>query len=141
VYVVDASVWVSRFLPGDTGHEASYQWLWEMIGKEVPLISPALLLSEVAGPISRRTGSSEHGLEAALSISRVYNGELVSLTSDIARVAARTAAQLRLKGADAVYVTVAWGLSFTLVTWDTEQHRAGGIVRVRTPAELLADAL
>ncbi len=48
--------------------------------------------------------------------------------------AARLAADLRLRGADAVYVVAAHVLNIPLVTWDREQHeRASTVVAVQAP--------
>jgi predicted nucleic acid-binding protein len=48
--------------------------------------------------------------------------------------AARCALDLRLRGADAVYVAVAHSLQVPLITWDREQlTRAAGRIAVRTP--------
>jgi predicted nucleic acid-binding protein len=59
---------------------------------------------------------------------------LVPVGAELGRQAARLAADLRLRGANAVYVAVAARLDIPLVTWDGEQlARAGGRVRVTTP--------
>ena len=49
-------------------------------------------------------------------------------------MAAEVAADLRLRGADAVYVAAARLLRVPLVTWDREQQqRAGAVVVVQMP--------
>src|SRR5262249_31383549 len=53
--VVDASVWVSRFVTHDAHHAASVRWLAETTSVDGLLAAPALLLPEVAGPIARIT--------------------------------------------------------------------------------------
>ncbi len=53
-------------------------------------------------------------------------------------MAAKVAANLRLRGADAFYVAAASRLDIPLVTWDQEQmERARGLVNVITPEEAL----
>ncbi len=59
---------------------------------------------------------------------------LVTLHRQLGISAAQLAADLHLRGADAVYVAIAEALSLPLVTWDREQlTRAAGRIAVRTP--------
>ena len=54
----------------------------------------------------------------------------------VARAAATLAGQLRVRGADAVYLAVAAALRLPLVTWDAEQReRAGGFIEVLVPED------
>ena len=53
---------------------------------------------------------------------------------ELAQSAARHAADLPLKGADAIYVALAQYLGIPLVTWDKEHlNRAGALIDVRVP--------
>lgn len=54
--VVDASVWVSRWMRRDVNHHASRLWIERYTMEGGLLIAPAFLLIEVAAAISRRTG-------------------------------------------------------------------------------------
>lgn len=64
---------------------------------------------------------------------------LVNFTRTRARRAAKLAAALRLRGADAVYVALALEYGATLVTWDAEMlQRAPAAMLTMTPAEWLA---
>lgn len=138
MFVVDSSVWVSRFVPADTQYLPSQQWLSLQIQEEVPLIEPYLLLPEVAGPIARRTGSAGAGRFASNAIGQLTNVTLVPVDADLAGNAAIIAADLRIRGADAVYVSLARQLGIELITWDLEQiERSGAMVRARTPSDLL----
>ena len=56
--VVDASVWVSRFLPADETHQESRRWLERYFRSGGQLVEPVLLLVELSAAISRRTGSA-----------------------------------------------------------------------------------
>jgi predicted nucleic acid-binding protein len=54
----------------------------------------------------------------------------------LAGTAARFATQLRLRGADAVYIAAAARLRLPLVTWDLEQRdRAARLVEVLIPGD------
>lgn len=132
--VVDASVWVSRLVPQDVHHAASRDWIErEMTGGRF-VVAPALLLAEVAGAIARRTGQPQLASRAVERLEHLAGLRLVSVDAPLARSAARLAADLSLRGADAVYVAAARHLDLPLVTWDREQReRAGTLIEVRTP--------
>jgi predicted nucleic acid-binding protein len=134
VTVVDASVWVSRLVPQDVHHAASRGWLEEQAAGGNLAISPTLLLAEVAGAVSRRTGHSELAHQAVQMLLRLTELRLVPLDSRVGRSAAQLAAETGLRGADAVYVATAHHLSVPLVTLDRDQQaRAGRLVEVRFP--------
>ena len=137
MFVVDASVWVARFMRPDINHLTSLRWLLRAFQNGITIVAPTLLLPEVCGPISRL--SSELDARRALSfIDRISALRLVPLRHDSARTSARFAAQFRLRGADSVYVALAHDLGLPLVTWDGEQReRAAAVVTVQTPADLL----
>ena len=134
MYVVDASVWVSRFVPGDVHHEPSYQWLEGVVARGDLVAAPALLLVEVAATISRRTGRPELAAQAVELLEQLPNGRLVTVDALLARLAAGLAGQLHLKGGDAL--ALAQRVGFTLLTWDQEQLEHGSAVTpVLTPPE------
>ncbi len=134
MYVVDASVWVSRFVPNDIHHQSSYHWLEVTLNSGELLAAPALLLVEVAGAVSRRTGRPELAARAVDLLEQLPNSRLVTVDAQLARLAARLAGQHRLRGADAPYVALAQQLGFSLVTWDQEQaERGSAATTVFTP--------
>lgn len=134
MYVVDASVWVSRFVDGDTHHAASRLWLARLIEEDATIAAPALLLAEVAGAIARRTGYPGLALRALSLLQRLPNMRLVPIESELSQLAGRLAADLGLRGADAVYVSLAHRLGVPLVTWDREQReRSASSIHVLTP--------
>lgn len=138
MHVVDASVWVSRFLPGDEHHLASREWLAAGMGHARGLVSPALVLPEVAGAISRRTDSIGLGSKAAKLIESLPGCRLVPVDGPLAEIAAKLAAELHLRGADAVYLAVSYRLGIPLVTWDHEQLARGErVAAVLTPQQAL----
>jgi len=121
VYVVDASVWVSRFLPDDVHHQTSRRWFEDVIVRGDPLVSPALVLPEIAGALGRRTGDAELALRAVSLLQLLPSLRLVPIDGRLADAAARVASTARLRGADSVYVALAEELGLPLVTWDREQ--------------------
>lgn len=129
--VVDASVWVSSLVPADRHHAFSRDWLEHQDRSGRFVIGPALLLPELAAAISRRTGRPRFAHEAVRRLLRIAALRLVALDYELATEAARLAADLRLRGADSVYVAVAHRLHLPLLTLDAEQRdRAARVVDV-----------
>ncbi len=132
--VMDASVWVSRLVPQDEHHAASREWLEAFLAHEGRVVAPALLLPEIAGAVSRRTGKPQLARAAVGQLQRLTALRLVRLDQRLAESAARLAGDLGLRGADAIYVATAQQLKIPLLTWDEEQRtRAGRLIAVRTP--------
>jgi len=132
--VVDASVWVSRLVPQDARHEASKCWLEEFTAREGMIVAPVLLLLEVAGAISRRTGEPTLAHKAVCQLQRPGRLRIVPLDRRLALTAAHLAAELGLRGADATYVAVAQQLGIPLLTWDEDQkEKAGKAIQVLFP--------
>jgi predicted nucleic acid-binding protein len=132
--VVDASVWVSALITDDTHHRASIDWLKEQLRNGEALVVPTLALPEIGCAIARRTGIPHLGQQAVAQVERTPRLRMVPLDRSLAATAARIGADQRLRGADAVYATVAFTLQLTLYTWDDEiQRRASSVVDVRSP--------
>ncbi len=124
--VVDASVWVSGLTPRDIYHEASRHWLESQLTQNVSLIIPIICLAEVAGAIAQVTGTSENGEYAVDQILARPNLRIFPIDHALGMDAVQMAAQLRLRGADAVYVALARRLNVPLATWDQELFQRGG---------------
>ena len=138
MYVVDASVWVSRIVPSDYYHHASDEWLGQQVERSEIVASPAILLAEVGGAVARRIGDSELAARVLALIQRLPNLQLVPVDASFARLSAGLAADLRLRGADALYVALAQRLDIPLVTWDREQlERGSSAVTALTPEAAL----
>jgi predicted nucleic acid-binding protein len=122
-------------VPVDVYHAASRRWLEQYTAGGGVVIGPALLLAEVTGAIARRTGEPRLAHQAMRQMLRVPRFRLVGMDSRLAEAAARLAADLGLRGADAVYVATAQQLNVPLVTWDSEQQtRTGSVIVARPPA-------
>jgi predicted nucleic acid-binding protein len=132
--VIDASVWVSRLVPQDVHHAASRRWLEEFTGQGGRVVAPILLLPEIAGAISRRTGVPELAHQAVQRLQQLRALRLVAVDRRLGQAASRLAGDLALRGADATYVAIAEQLKIPLYTWDHEQvDKAGKRIAVRTP--------
>jgi predicted nucleic acid-binding protein len=134
VIVVDATVWVSRFMPRDEFHERSRRWLSAHTAAGGRVVAPLLLQVELAGAVSRRTGDPALARRAGDSLLRLSSLRLVPLDPQLGRAAADVAANLGLRGADAVYVATARALHVPLLTWDDDQReRAGRVIAAYSP--------
>ena len=125
-FVLDASAWVSRLVPGDEFHAAVRSWMERQRGAGAQFISPTLLLAEVGGAICRRTGDQELARRAIDQLENLPGLRLVEMEHSLVHEAARLAAELGLRGADSVYVAVASQLDLPLVTFDQDQRERAG---------------
>jgi predicted nucleic acid-binding protein len=132
--VVDASVWVSRLVPTDVFSAASRRWLTQQAADGTQWLAPTLMLAEVVGAISRRTGQPALASRALKHLLRLPGLRLVAVDQRLGRAAAELAASARLRGADAIYAALAQHLAVPLVTWDEEiRQRVGSVVTVIQP--------
>jgi len=139
-YTVDASVFVNAFNAHEVGHADSLLVLSAMQRAGDPIIVPTLLLPEVAAAVARATKDEPAALQYTSAIERFPHLTFVTLTPAMARHAAELGARHRLRGADAVYVSVARRYGTTIVSLDEEQRtRASAVVACRTPGRALLD--
>lgn len=133
--VVDASVWISAFITEDVHHSLSRPWLDQWLRTDHIVVGPSLVLIEVAGAITRRTGDQAAARRAIDDLRKLPYMPLMPLDETLTTAAAHLAIDLRLRGADAVYAALAWLLAVPLITWDAELlTRASGHIDVRTPS-------
>ena len=137
-YTVDASVFVNAFNARERGHADSLAALTAMHDRGDPVVLPSLALPEIASAIARSTDDEEGAIRFARTIAALPHVTIVPLATAMARDAADVAAGFRLRGADAVYASVARRYGTTLITRDDQQRaRASSIVPCETPKEML----
>ena len=124
--VVDASIMVAVFHQADQYHQQSRAWLRDHLRAGDTLIAPMLLLSEVSGAVTRRSGDAALGRRSLLRLIGLQRLRLVPPDARLGVLAAQIALELRLRGADVVYVALADQLQLPLMTWDREQRERGG---------------
>ncbi|WP_310450342.1 type II toxin-antitoxin system VapC family toxin [Sulfuritalea sp.] len=136
--IVDASVWVARFLADDRHHGIAMACITALLECESRLVIPVLAWPEVAGAIARRTGVAANGHDAVSIIRALRLIESIPMDQSLAHEAAKIAGSRKLRGADAVYVALAVTHRMPLVTLDSEMlERARGVAEVFTPEQWL----
>lgn len=136
--IVDASVWVARFLEADRHHGVATACITALLERELRLAIPVLAWPEVAGAIARRTGSARDGHDAVKIIRALRWIDSIPMDASLAHEAAEIAGSRKLRGADAVYVALAAARRMPLITLDVEMaERAGGVATVFTPEQWL----
>lgn len=114
-------LWVARLLPKDIFHQTITEWMDEQKEAGARFLAPALLLSEIAGVVSRRTKSPSLANRVIEQLQALPELELVEMDARLTHHAANLAARLGLRGADAFYTATADFLHVPLVTLDEEQ--------------------
>lgn len=137
---IDASVFVSRLRKGDEAHDVSREFLEALPGRPILTILPTLVQPEITGAVRRFSGEpsiARRGLEV---LDTMPNLNLAPVDRRVATEAANLAAEFGLKGADAIYVSVARLFDTTLVTLDRRQReRSPSTVRALGPSEALLE--
>lgn len=133
--VVDASVWISTVLPDDRFHAISKAWLADQTSPTRGVHLPTFALVEIGGAIARISNNASRARAVLAQIEQIHALRLHDLDAALANEARDIAIDLRLRGADSVYVTLAARLNVPLVTWDNEVlDRAASRITVFTPA-------
>ncbi|MBI5791090.1 MAG: type II toxin-antitoxin system VapC family toxin [Rhodocyclales bacterium] len=136
--IVDASVWVARFLAADRHHGVAMTCITALLEREARIVIPVLAWPEVAGAIARRTGNAEDGHDAVAIIRALRLIESIPMDQSLAYEATQVAGSIRLRGADAVYVALAVMRREPLISLDSEMlERASGVADVFTPEQWL----
>jgi predicted nucleic acid-binding protein len=135
---VDASVWIADVNEHEPDHAIARAFLDVVRARAVPLVQPTLLLAEVAGSFSRTRNDPAGALGLVLVLRAVPHIVWVGLDEMGGLAAAQLAAAQQLRGADAIYVSVAQIAGTTLVSLDREQRERGAaVVATQTPEEAL----
>jgi predicted nucleic acid-binding protein len=134
VVVTDASVWVARLTPQEPKHDVCVGWWRDFDATSGRIIAPVLLLAEVGGAISRRTGKPALAQRVVQTLLDTPELTFVPMDRELGEHAAAMAANLGLRGADAIYVALAHRLNLPLLSLDEEHTtKAGRTVQVLQP--------
>jgi predicted nucleic acid-binding protein len=117
---VDSSVIISSLLHYEPRHaEALKIWGEVLKGKSVAFL-PFSVLVEVVAAIRRRTGSNRLALEVKKELLNSESISFVILDQTSAEQAAEIAAEIGIRGMDAIVVQVAKELGSKLISFDNE---------------------
>lgn len=129
--VVDASVIISAILSDDPHHETSKEWLISLAGSGRYFSSPAILLSEVAAPLSQAYHLPEVAKEVIQTLTTAPFIKIIPISIPLANRAATIAAEYQIRGCDSIYVALAEALDEKLITLDKQQRgRAKSVVEI-----------
>jgi len=139
MYTFDANIFVRDLDTGHAHYAACHALLERVQTTTLPIIDPLIVLTEIAGAISRELRHPMRGRIYVDLLRSIPNLQLVPLDDALAQEAAESAADLGLRGMDAIYVATARRHGSTFVTLDDEPlRRAGVLISVQTPAQALA---
>ena len=139
MFVIDASVYVSRLRREETLHSESARLFEAVATQRVPVLCPEILLPEVATALARGLDDTEFAYRAAAHLRALPGHRLIAVNGALSGLVARLAAECRLRGCDAIYAALARQEGMPLITWDEQQReRAAPVVETLTPTEALA---
>lgn len=131
---IDASVFVSAFMPTEPAHQASKAFMLNVREQSIPILVPVLVLPEISAALSRGQGKPELALAFVQEIRNLPNTTFIDVDDAVATLAVEVAANNRLRGSDAVYAAVALRFGSELITLDKEQlDRLPKVLTVRKP--------
>lgn len=139
LYTIDASVHINAVNREEQGSATSQSCLRHLVAQRASLISPTLLLVELAAAAARALDDTVLALEWVQTVRGLPGQVWVPLDEGLAAEAAQMGAEARLRGGDAVYAAVARRFGATLITRNRQQlERLGSLLPVITPEEVLA---
>jgi predicted nucleic acid-binding protein len=139
VFVIDASVYVSRLRREETRHATSTQLFAVLATQKASVLCPEILVPEVAAALARGLDDTGFAFRVAVHLRALPGHCFVAVDRGLSQLAARLAADRRLRGCDAVYAALAQREGIPLITWDEQQReRAVPAIEALTPVEVLA---
>ncbi len=130
--VIDSSVWISMFSDQDNFHARSKSLILKIVSGEIEPVIPTLAVPEICGFFARNFGPHmamiiEDKLRFWIEHDTI---DVKELDMERARLATDAAIRFALKGADAVFVSLAKELKAPILTFDEEvKKKAGECVR------------
>lgn len=140
MFTVDANIFVRDLNPRDPNYATCHALLDRLNTDLAPVVCPSIMLTEIAGVVSRVTGDPMRGRVYADLVAGLPYLTLLPCDAPLVQRATELAADYRLRGMDALYLATAIQTRTALVTLDQELcTRAAPVVRTLAPAEALAE--
>jgi len=121
--VIDSSVLISIFSQNDKFHKLALKIIEKLRASTVEIYVPSLALPEVCGGITRITRDRKEGEAAKGVIQRWIDSgffTMEELTKDRMLGAANFAIEFKVRGADAIFSSLALEKGAQLITFDEE---------------------
>jgi len=129
--VVDASFIVSCYFKKEKFHKKAKQFFQKLLAEKETILLPEIAFPEIASAVARGTGNSKYATEFCREIRNLPNFIFIPIDQVISEISVEIASNYFLRGADAIYVAVAYKYNGTLVTLDKKQKEgASKIVMV-----------
>ena len=134
LFYLDSSAWLKRYF-----HEPGSEWVMRLFGRGDPLASSVLGYIEVASALARQQVSRNLDEDKLSRLQQQLEedwGDLtgLSVTEEVVRSAVRLARSHKLRGADAIHLASALGVS------DALSGTGDSLILVASDEELLAAA-
>jgi predicted nucleic acid-binding protein len=138
--VVDTNVFIAALRPDEKSHLPCRDFLQRCLQTTTSMICPVIVLAEISGCIARAVRNPHEAEVVLLKFRKNPSLRLIPIDATIAESAARFAARLFLKGADAIYLATAKSSDAPLITLDDEiLSRGQKVATVQTPDIWLAN--
>ncbi len=120
--IVDSNVFVSMYFEKEKFHEKAKEFHEKILLKENEPVSSVLMLPEICGGISRKTGKDK-AKEVRSEIENLVKREILKLEEINSRrmgLASDSAIELQIRGADSVFISLSREFNLPLFTFDEE---------------------
>lgn len=139
MYCLDSSVIVNSVIDREQFHESSLVLMERINREKILVLVPDIALPEVASAISRGTGSGAKAKVFVRALMEMPNFTFIPIDKELALLAAELAADYGLRGADSLYVAVAYQYRCRLISLDKAQIESGSeVVDAISPKDELA---
>jgi len=134
MFCIDASVIISAANIKEPYFSQSKDFLTRIREKDLKVFLPEIIIPEITSGFLRAIDDSKVAYELALSFRDISNFFLVAIDSKLANLASWVVCKTNLKGADAIYIALAFDYNLELITLDKEQLEKGKkLIKVRRP--------
>ena len=134
MYCIDASVILSAIRPKELFSDKSQAFLNSLKKDELKVFCPEIIIPEIASGLFRATKNAQASYDFSLAMRDLPNFSFVAVDARLADLAVWIIAETGLRGADAIYVALAYDYQLELITLDKEQLQKGKkIIKTRMP--------
>ena len=134
MYCIDASVILSAIRPKELFSVKSQFFLGKLKADGLKVFCPEIIIPEITSGLFRATKDAKISYDFSLIMRGLPNFSFVAVDSRLADLAAWIVTETGLRGADAIYVALAYDYQLELITLDKEQLQKGKkVIKTRTP--------